>query len=121
MQLSINEDDVQLLSSLANVDADTARRVYQKHNGDMTKAADALLGGDTGSEDHWSQRQNTRQNTPEGVMITKSTTTTIDLTGESSAYQTVPVSSFGPSERAPDPNWQIVSSNVSSFSAPATR
>ncbi|KAH6910678.1 hypothetical protein BKA70DRAFT_90896 [Coprinopsis sp. MPI-PUGE-AT-0042] len=118
MQLVVDEEEIQLLSSLANVDADTARRVYQKHNGDMTKAADALLGGDTGSEDHWSQRQNTRQNTPEGIMVTKSTTTTIDLTSDSSAYQTVPVSSFGPSTRAPDPNWQIVSSNAAVSSTP---
>lgn len=119
MQLQEDEEHIQTLTSITNVDSDTARRVYIKHNKDLDRAAEALLLGEIGQDDAWSQRQNTPEpnyydtNDPPPIRVTPAPSgTTIDLTGEVDPYQTIPASTFGPSNRAPDPNWQMVSSNV---------
>ncbi|KAG2007243.1 hypothetical protein CC2G_014954 [Coprinopsis cinerea AmutBmut pab1-1] len=129
MQLGAEDtSSIELLCSLAAVDTETARRVFHKHGGDMNKAAEALLGGDKG-EDHWST-QVQRHNTPESsyyenapgppIQVTPAPAgSEIDLTGESDPYQTIPAASFGPSNRAPDPNWQMVPSNLAVSSTPA--
>ncbi|TFK29498.1 hypothetical protein FA15DRAFT_664043 [Coprinopsis marcescibilis] len=112
MQLSeADTESISLLCTLTNVDADTAQRVYQKHNGDMNKAAEAIFGGDKG-EETWTQRHNTPEPSnyydPNAVPAVRAPNdSTIDLTGESDSGPT-----FGPSNRAPDPNWAVVPSNI---------
>ncbi|KAF4612879.1 hypothetical protein D9613_010996 [Agrocybe pediades] len=54
-QEQAERDNSDILASLANVDTDTARRVLRKHNGDMQKAAEALLTGDRGET--WTEKQ----------------------------------------------------------------
>lgn len=124
-----------LLASIGNVPSDVARRVLRKHKGDMEKAADAILAGDTGEEEEeiWT---NPGRNTPDPgwnpVAVAKSptprvtpvpSTSVIDLTKEdhSGEYtRAIQLSMdtsqtgvrFGPSERAPNPDWQMVPSNV---------
>ena len=48
------EEKISLLTSLmGDGDPEIARRVLRKHNGDMQKAATAILEGDTGVEEPW--------------------------------------------------------------------
>ncbi|KAF8480009.1 hypothetical protein DFH94DRAFT_456712 [Russula ochroleuca] len=126
------EENVTFLTSMmGDGDPEVARRVLRKHNGDMQKAATSILEGDTGAEDPW----------PADFGLTDASTITlpstpppskperdksvIDLTGDDesvelrralqaslspSAYP--PSSQFRPSDRAPDPNWAMVPSNV---------
>lgn len=124
-----------LLASIGNVATDVARRVLRKHKGDMEKAADAILAGDTGEEEEeiWT---NPGRNTPDPswnpVAVAKAptprvtpvpSTSVIDLTKEdhggeyTRAIQMSMDTSqtgvrFGPSERPPNPDWQMVPSNV---------
>ncbi|KAF9484084.1 hypothetical protein BDN70DRAFT_872980 [Pholiota conissans] len=136
MQLTADEEEQErlngeLLASITSVDAQIARRVLRKHKGDMEKAADALLTGDRGTEVQWeTQRRNTPEpgaamymdglNTDTRVVPSIPTTSksVIDLTTDDDdmtrAIQMSIESSqpqFGPSERAPHPEWQMVRSN----------
>lgn len=126
------ENDVNFLTSMANVDAQTARRVLKKHNGDMAKAADALLAGDragdwekqirTTPEPMYSDGMNT--STPITINLPLPSTSVIDLTADTEddeMTRAIQMSmeensqsgpQFGPSERAPHPDWQMVRSNV---------
>jgi len=139
MQLTAEQEHAErengeLLASIANVDSETARRVLRKHNGDMEKAADALLTGDRGET--WEERLRTtpepgynggqaaEMKIPSLESIMNPSSSVIDLTSnddemsraiqmsmqESSQPQDGP--QFGPSERAPHPEWQMVRSNV---------
>ena len=130
------QSNIDMLAAVGNVDAPTARKVLRKYKGDMEKAVDALLAGDRGESTVWDSQHRT---TPEpmytdGKGSVKSTSTAIaphpsssviDLTGDgdddiSRAIQMsmqdensrAPVAQFGPSERAPHPEWQMVRSNV---------
>ncbi|KAF5325531.1 hypothetical protein D9619_009876 [Psilocybe cf. subviscida] len=125
MQIT-NEDEIErsngeFLASMAAVEVDTAIRVLRKHNGNMEKAADALLAGDTGQEEVlgvWktttvTQHSERRNVTPEPTANAQPPV--IDLTGdedaemnraiEMSMSQTLP--EFKPSERAPHPEWAM--------------
>ena len=125
------------LASVVNVDSHIARRMLRKHNGDVAKAADALLtGGDTGitGMEVWDSQ---RRTTPDPMYSDGLDTTTptassivtpipsssvIDLTVDDEeltraiqmsmedSSQIVP--KFTPSQRAPHPDWQMVRSNV---------
>ncbi|KAI0273871.1 hypothetical protein BGY98DRAFT_1090738 [Russula aff. rugulosa BPL654] len=116
--MDVNEEEnvTFLTSMMGDGDPEIARRVLRKHNGDMQKAATSILEGDTGVEDPWPADFGTSK--PERDTV-------IDLTGDdgsvelkraleaslsTSAYP--PSSQFGPSDRAPDPNWAMVPSNV---------
>ncbi|KAM6501179.1 hypothetical protein JOM56_004193 [Amanita muscaria] len=109
-------------------DMEIARKVLRKHNGNIEKAADAILQGDKG-EDLWQSfsAQNTggRTNSPAQIPPAPSSRV-IDLTADddemSRALQLsmeTPQNQvrFGPSDRAPDPAWQMVSSNLNVESA----
>ncbi|KAJ3504703.1 hypothetical protein NLJ89_g7798 [Agrocybe chaxingu] len=94
-----------LLASIGNVDAQIARRVLRKHRGDMEKAVDAILAGDRGAE-AWETQHRT---TPE-PMYTDGATPVHQITQlrrhrQSSVH-------FGPTDRAPHPEWQMVPSNA---------
>ncbi|KIY49352.1 hypothetical protein FISHEDRAFT_72685 [Fistulina hepatica ATCC 64428] len=120
------DDYVDFLATMMVVDHDVARRVLEKHNGDMDKASNALLSGDRG-EDYsntlplseiaaTSQPQTTT--TPSIEVDTdddRELTRAIQMSMETS--QPEPEPTFGPSERPPDPNWQMVP--VSSRQPPA--
>ncbi|RXW14577.1 hypothetical protein EST38_g11280 [Candolleomyces aberdarensis] len=119
--MQLDPASIELLSSLANVEADVARRVLQKHNGNIDEAANALLSGDTGEEppaSTWTQRHNTPErryyDTDPSISITAplpgGSQSTIDLT-DASTYNTSGTK-FGPSNRAPHPEWQMVPSDV---------
>ncbi|KAJ2919732.1 hypothetical protein MD484_g700, partial [Candolleomyces efflorescens] len=120
MQLE-DSASVEILSSLANVDAIVARKVLEKHNGNIDEAANALLAGDIGEEppaSSWTQRHNTPErgyyDTDPAISITAplpgGSQSTIDLT-DASTYNTSGTK-FGPSNRAPHPEWQMVPSDV---------
>jgi hypothetical protein len=48
------EESVAILTSMmGDCDPEMVRRVLRKHNGEMQKAATAILEGDTGAEDQW--------------------------------------------------------------------
>ncbi|KAF8957517.1 hypothetical protein BDZ97DRAFT_1706876 [Flammula alnicola] len=128
-----NGDLLATLASIGNVDVQVARRVLRKHKGDMEKAADAILAGDRALDIGWeTQHRNTPEpmytdglNT-EALVVPSSTplpsTSVIDLTADDDemtralqmsmqeSSQVVP--QFGPSERAPHPEWQMVPSNA---------
>ncbi|KAH9474579.1 putative ubiquitin carboxyl-terminal hydrolase K02C4.3 [Psilocybe cubensis] len=130
MQLSLEQERLEqnngdLLAQISNVDTQVARRVLRKFNGDMEKAADALLAGDRALD--WETKH---RNTPEptysdGKDSSKSvmpapSTSVIDLTADDdemtralqmSMDESSQVSKFGPSDRAPNPEWAMVRSN----------
>ena len=141
MQLTNDQEQLEnehvdlCMSIVPGVDASIARRVLRKHKGDITKAVDALLAGDRAQV--WESKHRT---TPEPAYGEAMDTTTavipltatipssssvIDLTGDEDdmtraiqmsiqdSSQTGP--QFGPSDRAPHPDWQMVRSNVMCF------
>lgn len=136
-QEEIEKNNVDHLASIANVDVQVARRVFRKHKGDMEKAVDALLAGDVGQEVGLTAWDGQRRNTPEplyGAELSREQLTVphsnaplpsssvIDLTVDDDemaralelsmqeSSQTLP--QFGPSERAPHPEWQMVRADV---------
>lgn len=110
------ESQIQILSSMMGSDFSTevARRVLRKHNGSSDKAAEALLAGDNGEDDAVVSIHTAGAAQP----------TVIDLTGDDSEEvnrairmslneeEETALPKFGPSNRAPDPAWQVVPSNV---------
>lgn len=139
MQLTPQEEQQErengeLLASMMgdNIDPDVARRVLRKHNGNIQKAADAILEGDRGENVVWNSAHSQAghdlkyldsppaSNNQHITQVPPSTV--IDLTSDedelSRALHLSMESSqteikFGPSDRAPDPAWQVVPSNVS--------
>jgi hypothetical protein len=138
MQLSSEQEKQETensnyLASFVNVDSHTARRMLRKHNGDVAKAADAILTGDS-TVDVWDSQ---RRTTPDPMYSDGLDTTTptassivtpipsssvIDLTADdeeltraiqmSMEDSSRIVPKFTPSQRAPHPDWQMVRSNV---------
>ena len=130
------QDRVELLAGMmgGDVGLEEARRVLRKHKGNVEKAADAMLGGDRGRQEEGSSTQDNKSfiepaasssGTRQAVQTQGSSGNIIDLTAEDdyarpnrwdnlrSRRQEV---KFGPSERPPDPNWQMVpASGVSVF------
>ena len=141
MQLSSEQEKQETessnyLASIVNVDSELARRMLRKHNGDVAKAADALLTGGDSAVESWEPR---RRTTPDpmyadGLDTTTPTASTIvtpipsssviDLTGDgddedltraiqmSMEDSSRIVPEFTSSQRAPHPDWQVVRSNV---------
>ncbi|KAF9467199.1 hypothetical protein BDZ94DRAFT_1249830 [Collybia nuda] len=126
-------EGVELLLGMMGGDvvADQALRVLRKYNGNVQKAADAILGGDRGEglDPAWSHLSQTSQETafvePKSTAIAphvpQGSSSVIDLTNDdeeiSRALQmsletSQTETTFGPSDRAPDPAWQIVPSNA---------
>lgn len=119
------QGDVEMMISMMGGDLSpqVALNLLRKHNGSIEKAASALLEGDRGSSSDAmavspssASRPPLRQGTP--LQPDKNV---IDLTREdeeneltralrASLQDQAPV--FGPSNRAPDPNWAMVPSNV---------
>ncbi|KAK0236431.1 hypothetical protein EDD85DRAFT_641267 [Armillaria nabsnona] len=111
------ESQIQILSSMMGSDFSTevARRVLRKHNGSSDKAAEALLAGDNGEDDAVVSIHTAGAAQP----------TVIDLTGDDTEEvnrairmslneeEETALPKFGPSNRAPDPAWQVVPSNAS--------
>ncbi|KZT72928.1 hypothetical protein DAEQUDRAFT_808891 [Daedalea quercina L-15889] len=108
------------------ISAEVALKVLRKHNGDMDKAASALIEGDTGGaasdamDTSWAGGATVGPRTPPPSKPEQDATV-IDLTADdedkelSRALQASLEDTrthFGPSNRAPDPNWAVVPSNV---------
>jgi hypothetical protein len=123
----LDQGNIDFLASMmgGDLDREVARKVLWKHNGNLEKAADAILQGDRG-EDMWLSAVSTHNT---GSTISPSqippapTTRTIDLTEDEDMNRAFQLSMesmdtstsevrFGPSDRAPDPAWQMVSSNA---------
>lgn len=141
MQLSSEQEKLETensnyLASVVNVDSELARRMLRKHNGDVAKAADALLTGGDSGVDAWEPQ---RRTTPDPMYSDGLDTTTptassivtpqaipsssvIDLTTDdddltraiqmSMEDSSGVVPKFTSSQRAPHPDWQVVRSNV---------
>ncbi|KAF5384210.1 hypothetical protein D9615_003376 [Tricholomella constricta] len=126
------EETVVMLTGMmgGDVGQEEARRVLRKHKGDVQKAADAMLEGDRGEEES-STWQNTTQSSQDAVyndpssssnnaLATQSSSSTvIDLTSDDNDFtrtwqlnQAQSEVKFGPTERAPDPSWQMVTTNA---------
>lgn len=120
------QSNVEMLTVLMgdDVDSEVARKVLRKHKGDVEKAADAILNGDRGETTAWTPTQATQDASyaaPSPSIPSLTLPSIIDLTGEDQDYsralqmsmetsQSEPT--FRPTDRAPDPAWQMVSSNV---------
>ena len=134
MQLTSDQEQLDRenhLASIGDVEVQVARRVLRKFKGDMEKAVDAILSGDRAMDADWESQ---RRNTPEPMYTDTSkavlpSTSVIDLTADDEdmtraiqmsmeTSQTLP--HFGPTERAPHPEWQMVRSNVMCISWVAT-
>lgn len=139
MQLTSEQEKQELensnyLASVVNVGPHIARRMLRKHNGDVDKAADAILAGDLGA-DVWESPHRTTPEpmysqdgldtatpTASSIVTPIPSSSVIDLTTDDEeltraiqmsmedSSQTVP--KFTPSQRAPHPDWQMVRSNV---------
>ncbi|PPQ99320.1 hypothetical protein CVT24_009188 [Panaeolus cyanescens] len=131
-QQQLEQEHVDHLASIIQVSPELARKALRKHKGDMEKAADALLAGFTGDEPtaNWDKQ---RRNTPEPSSSNAVTVhvptlppvsnntpvasnNVIDLTGEDDMTRALQMSiedsthsgtMFGPSDRAPNPDWQM--------------
>ncbi|PPQ90851.1 hypothetical protein CVT25_007386 [Psilocybe cyanescens] len=124
-QERLEQTNGDLLAQISYVDPQIARRVLRKFNGDMEKAADALLAGDRALE--WETKHRT---TPEPMYsdgmdpsttagnLPIPSTSVIDLTADDDAEMTRAIQmsidessqatpKFGPSERAPNPEWAM--------------
>ncbi|KAF8902552.1 hypothetical protein CPB84DRAFT_1775662 [Gymnopilus junonius] len=130
-QEQLERDNGEFLATITNVHSDIAIKALRKHNGDMEKAADALLDGYRGED--WETKHRTTPEPTHSDGLTTSTSSAnaalpsasvIDLTNDdddmtraiqmsmetSSQTQTQP--HFGPTDRAPHPEWQMVRSNA---------
>ncbi|KAK7444509.1 hypothetical protein VKT23_015188 [Stygiomarasmius scandens] len=128
VQMTPEEQEQSLiLASMGDIDEHTALRVLRKHNGNMQAAADAILSGDRGASPP-----------PQKVTSVDPTANAIDLTGDDNdeemkralqlsmtmsdsvnavaAASNTQTAQFKPSDRAPDPNWAMVPSNVATQS-----
>lgn len=126
-------DDIELLAGMMGGDfgLEEARRVLRKHKGNVQKAAEAILMGDRGEEvsTAWNTSQ-TSQDTVHADPASSSSvsqanqassSTVIDLTGDDDMSRALQMSmetnpsepTFGSTDRAPHPEWQMVPSNVS--------
>ncbi|KAG5726725.1 Ubiquitin carboxyl-terminal hydrolase 2, partial [Termitomyces sp. T112] len=120
------EESVVMLAGMMRVDNDQARRVLRKYKGNVEKAVDAMLSGDQGdvSPNLWSPMESSQD--PSYVdpfteathtVAQSSSSNVIDLTGDDND-RTLKLSQaqsdvkFGPSERVPDPSWQLVTTNA---------
>ncbi|KAG6865605.1 hypothetical protein C0991_001029 [Blastosporella zonata] len=122
------EESVGMLAGMMGVDKDQARRVLRKHKGDVEKAADAMLSGDNGDDESppLINIEPTESSQDHGYIDPallsnklSSSSTVIDLTqddGDSSRSMKLDQAQneikFGPSDRAPNPAWQVVPSNT---------
>jgi hypothetical protein len=137
MQLSGEQERLETessnyLASIVNVDSQVARRMLRKHNGDVAKAADALLTGGDSAVDAWEPQRRTTPDpmyadgldmttpTASSIVTPIPSSSVIDLTADDEelnralqmsledSSSTVP----NPNQRAPHPEWQVVRSNV---------
>ncbi|KAG6877530.1 hypothetical protein C0993_006324 [Termitomyces sp. T159_Od127] len=121
------EESVMILAGMMGVDNGQARRVLRKYKGDVEKAADAMLSGDQGDEPPPSWQPSSESSQDPGYVdsfreATHTVTqppslSVIDLTGDDNdrtfkLSQAQSDIKFGPSERAPDPGWQVVATNT---------
>lgn len=116
---------------MGDLEPEVARRVLRKHHGDVQKAADAILEGDRGEGLGWpppAEALPMRPETPLASQVEQighqaSRSEVIDLTSDDDELSQAMKAStnpdneskFGPSDRAPNPNWAIVPSNVRAF------
>jgi hypothetical protein len=126
-------NNIELLITLmdGSVDHEVARRVLRKFDGDVEKAASAMIEGDRGEDTQsslWSSHSQMEINQPRPLpppAIRPNSPINIDLTGDDdhndelsralkasleTASQEGPM--FGPSKRPADANWAMVPSNV---------
>ena len=132
-------DNVATLQSImTDIDAETARRVLVKHHNNLEAAASALLEGDKG-EQFWngepidltdsgvlnaSRRPNTPLAPDDAMLKVDNDIPALeDLTDNDPEFtraiemsmETNRQPVFQKTDRAPDPNWQVVPSNVRAF------
>jgi hypothetical protein len=138
MQLTTDQEKLETENSkylawVVNVELHIARRMLRKHNGDVAKAADAILAGDSAADLSESQRRttpdpmysdglDTTTPTASSIVTPVPSSSVIDLTVDDEELtraiqmsmedspQAAP--KFTPSQRAPNPDWQMVRSNV---------
>jgi hypothetical protein len=124
-------ENIALLITLMDggVDGEVARRVLRKFDGDVEKAASAMIEGDRGDEAQsslWASHSQMEISQPRPLIPPRpNSPINIDLTGDEdhnsdfsralkASLETVTQEGpkFGPSERPPDANWAMVPSNV---------
>ncbi|KAF9224715.1 hypothetical protein BS17DRAFT_751550 [Gyrodon lividus] len=126
------EETIDMLVGLMGEDFDreVARRILRKYDGDIEKAAGALLEGERGEElpsslANWRSNSQMDISQPQPIPpAVRPNTPVIDLTAEDdpdlqramqesiNIIQPQPEGpKFGPSERPPDPNWAVVPSH----------
>lgn len=126
-------ENIGLLITLMDggVDRDVASRVLRKFDGDVEKAAGAMIEGDRGEEDVssssslWTSHPQMEISQPRPIAPSVRPNSPINLTGDEhhndelsralkASLETVSQEGpqFGPSERPPDANWAMVPSNV---------
>lgn len=100
-----------------------ALRVYRKHKGNVERAADAMVNGDRGGDYDWDPSQSAAAYSQISPQPSKPSNTVIDLTGSDDELQRAMAMSlereptFGPSNRPPDSNWAMVTTNQSENNA----
>ncbi|KAI6165217.1 hypothetical protein EDD17DRAFT_1556658 [Pisolithus thermaeus] len=124
-------ENVKLLTEMMgeHSDREVALRVLRKYEGDVEKAAMAMLEGERGDDDQsrqiWgsvSQMDVVSHKQPSAPSFARQNTPVVDLTGdddgdlqramkESMSTLPQPAPVFGPSERPADSNWAMVLSN----------
>ncbi|PCH34125.1 hypothetical protein WOLCODRAFT_113208 [Wolfiporia cocos MD-104 SS10] len=116
------------------VTAQVALKVLRKHNGDVGKAASALLEGDidaampsfevaqpSASGSGPRTPPPSKPENPPVIDLTADEDTELSRALQASLEDQGPAytPTFGPSNRAPDPNWAVVPSNATSLQVPA--
>jgi hypothetical protein len=124
---SVQVDNLTAMMGTGVLDPETARRVLRKFDGDVQKAAMAILEGDRGEEKRYpspAEGLPARPQTPQGLkpqpakqarlspIIDLTASDDEDLSRALKASLVPAEPKFGPSNRAPDPNWAVVPSIV---------
>lgn len=111
--LNQDADNLLLLTDIGGISRDAAHRVLRKHNGDMEKAADAILAGDKGEEPVSSSN----------MQLVKSTPTVIDLTADEDSdadlHRALQMSMDSPQTDSYGPLPDLIPANVPLFSGPS--
>ncbi|KAI0753245.1 hypothetical protein C8Q80DRAFT_1304918 [Daedaleopsis nitida] len=123
-------EDIETLNAMmgGSLDLHHALNLLRKHNNNLEKAASALLEGDTGADDPYADLPSLEPLDAPGPgprtppREPEKPSPVIDLTADdddaelaramAASLEDQNATTFGPSTRAPDPNWAMVPSNV---------
>ncbi|KAJ7594362.1 hypothetical protein C8J56DRAFT_926565 [Mycena floridula] len=103
---------LQLLGEITTLEASLSLKVLRKHKGDLAKAIDAIFAGDRGEPASSPLKQQIIDLTQDDSELDRAIAISLGDSSSSTAVQ------FGPSDRPPHENWQLVPTNAQTTLSP---